>query len=128
MEDILVVDDDIIMLEIVKRILEREGLVVQCVESGEKALEQITERTFSLMITDLNMPGLDGLELSRKGLEIAPQMPIIMNTGGISPKIVRQANEIGIAKVITKPFLPNELLETIRDVIGKRSEWASLTG
>ena len=127
MEAILVVDDDIIMLELVKRILERDGIVAHCVASGEEALEQITERTFSLMITDLNMPGLDGLELSRKGLEIAPQMPIIMNTGGISPEIIRQAKEIGIAKVVTKPFLPKELLKTIRAVMGNRSEWASST-
>jgi len=117
MEDILVVDDDSIMLKLIERILEREGIVAHCVESGEEALKKITERTFSLMITDFNMPGLDGLELSRKGLEIAPQMPIIMNTGGISPKIVRQAMEIGIAKVLAKPFRPKELLKAIRGVM-----------
>jgi two-component system cell cycle response regulator CpdR len=128
MEDILVVDDDSIMLEVIKRILEREGIVAHCVEIGEEALEKITERTFSLMITDFNMPGLDGLELSRKGLEMAPQMPIIMGTGGISPKITRLAKEIGISKVLTKPFLPHELLNAIRDVMGSRREWASSTG
>ncbi len=128
MKDILVVDDDLKMLELVKRILEREGLVAHCVTSGEEALEKIRERTFSLMITDFNMPGLNGLELSRKGLEIAPQMPIIMDTGGISPKITRQAMEIGISKVLTKPFRPDELLETMRDVMGIRWEWASSTG
>jgi two-component system cell cycle response regulator CpdR len=128
MEDILVVDDDRTMLELVKRILEREGNVVHCVASGEEALEQIKEKTFSLMITDLNMPGLDGLELARKGLEIAPLMPIIMDTGRISPKIIRLAREIGISKVLAKPFLVKELLETIRDVMGKRREWAASTG
>ena len=117
MEDILVVDDDSIMLKLIERILEREGIVAHCVESGEEALKKITERTFSLMITDFNMPGLDGLELSRKGLEIAPQMPIIMNAGEISPKIVRQAMEIGIAKVLAKPFRPKELLKAIRGVM-----------
>ena len=128
MEDILVVDDDRLILEAVKRILEREGIVAHCVASGEEALEKMKERTFSLMITDLNMPGLDGLELARKGLEIAPQMPIIMDTGGISPKIIRLAKEIGITKVLGKPFLVKELLDTIRDVMGKRREWASSTG
>jgi DNA-binding response OmpR family regulator len=128
MEDILVVDDDRVILEAVKRILEREGIVAHCVASGEEALEKIKERTFSLMITDLNMPGLDGLELARIGMGIAPQMPIIMDTGRISPKIIRLAKEIGISKVLTKPFLPNVLLATIRDVLGKRMEWASSTG
>ena len=121
MEDILVVDDDSIMLQVIKHILGREGIVAHCVESGEEALEKIKERTFSLMITEFNMPGLNGLELSRKGLEIAPQMSIIMGTGGISPKIARLAKEIGISKVLTKPFRLNELLHAIRDVMGKRS-------
>jgi CheY-like chemotaxis protein len=128
MEDILVVDDDRIILKVVKLILEREGISAFCVESGEEALEKLNERTFSLMITDLNMPGLDGLELSRIGLEIAPQMPIIMDTGSISPRITRLAKEIGISKVLSKPFLPKVLLETIRDVMGKRMEWASSAG
>jgi CheY-like chemotaxis protein len=128
MEDILVVDDDRIILEVVKRILEREGIGALCVESGEEALEKLNERAFSLMITDLNMPGLDGLELSRIGLEIAPQMPIIMDTGSISPRITRLAKEIGISKVLSKPFLPKVLLETIRDVMGKRMEWVSSAG
>ena len=128
MEEILVVDDDRILLELFKRVLEREGFVAHCVESGEEAIEQIKERTFSLMITDFNMPGLNGLELARKGMEIAPLMPIIMNTGRISPRIIRLANEIGISKVLAKPFLPTELMKTIRDVIGTRREWASSTG
>ena len=128
MEDILVVDDDRLILEAVKHILECEGIVAHCVASGEEALEKIKERTFSLMITDLNMPGLDGLELSRIGLGIAPQMPIIMDTGTISPKITRLAKEIGISKVLTKPFLPDVLLQTIKDVMGKRRECASSTG
>jgi len=128
MEDILVVDDDRLILEVVKRILEREGIVALCVESGEEALAKLNERTFSLMITDLNMPGLDGLELSRIGLEIAPQMPIIMDTGGISLRITRLAKEIGISKVLSKPFLPKVLLETIRDVLGKRMECAPSAG
>ena len=128
MKDILVVDDDIILLGLFKRILEREGFVAHCVESGEEAIEQIKERTFSLMITDFNMPGLNGLELARKGMEIAPQMPIIMDTGGISPKIIRLAKEIGISKVLAKPFLPAELMKTIRDVIGTRRELAPSTG
>ena len=128
MEDILVVDDDRIILEVVRRILEREGFVAHCVASGEEAIKQIKERTFSLMITDFNMPGLNGLELARKGLELAPQMPIIMDTGGLSPNITLMAKEIGIAKVLAKPFLPAELLKSIREVIGTKMEWATSAG
>ena len=128
MENILVVDDDKMMRELIRLILKREGIGADCASSGEEALERIKEKTFSMMITDLNMPGLDGLELSRKGLEIAPRMPIIMNSGGLSAKILRLAKEIGIAKVLAKPFLPSEMLETIRTVMGERREWASVAG
>jgi two-component system cell cycle response regulator CpdR len=128
MKDILVVDDDSLLLGVIKRVLEREGFAAHCVESGEEAIEQIKERTFSLMITDFNMPGLNGLELARKGLEIAPQMPIIMNTGGISPIITRLAKEIGIAKVLAKPIHLTELLQTISDVMGSRAEWSAAAG
>ena len=128
MEEILVVDDDSKILGAIKRILEREGFVAHCVESGEEAIEQIKERTFSLMITDFNMPGLNGLELARKGLEMAPRMPVILNTGGISPIVKRLAKEIGIAKVLIKPFLLNDFMESIREVMGTRGELTSSTG
>lgn len=127
MRDILVVDDDRVMLGMLKQILEREGFVAHCVASGEEALQQIKERTFSLMITDLDMPGLNGLELARKGLELAPQMPIIMETGGITPIITRLAKEIGIAKVFAKPFLLAELMMTIRELMVTRRELAIST-
>ncbi|MBK5275535.1 MAG: response regulator [Desulfuromonadales bacterium] len=128
MKDILVVDDDRIVLELVKRVLGREGFVAYGAESGEEALEQIKERTFSLMITDYNMPGLNGLELARKGLELAPQMPIIMDSGMISPNLVRLAKEIGISRVLPKPFLVTELMETVRDVMEMQREWAPSAG
>jgi two-component system cell cycle response regulator CpdR len=128
MKHVLVVDDDNQILQMVKLILECEGLVPHCVSSGEEALQKIVERTFSLMITDLNMPGLDGLELSRKGLEIAPQMPILMITAEISAKIIRQAMEIGISNVLAKPYHLKEMLMAIRDILGNRSERVSPTG
>jgi len=124
MEDVLVVDDDRLILELVKQILEHEGIVAHCAASGEEALEQMRNRTFSLMITDYNMPGLNGLELARKGLKLAPLMPIIMDTGENSPQITSLAKEIGISRVLAKPFRPGELINSIRDVMGAQSVWA----
>jgi two-component system response regulator ChvI len=117
LEVILVVDDDRIVLEVLQRVLEREGIEAHCVVSGEEAVEQVMKKEFSLMITDLCMPGMDGFELTRKVLEIAPQMPVIMDTGSISPKIIRLAKEIGISEVLAKPFHLKELLNTIREVL-----------
>jgi DNA-binding response OmpR family regulator len=120
MKSVLVVDDDSMMLEVIKRILSCEGIDAHCVSSGAAALDEMKERSYPLMITDLNMPGLDGLELSRQCLELAPQMRIIMDTSDVSPENVGLAREIGIARILTKPFLPAEMLETIRDVIGRK--------
>jgi DNA-binding NtrC family response regulator len=117
MKDVLVVDDDNTMLEVLKRILAYDGIVAHCVSSGAEALEKMRERSFPLMITDFNMPGLNGLELARQGLELAPQMRIIMDTSGISANNVRLAMEIGISKIVSKPFLPDEMLETVRGLM-----------
>lgn len=128
MEDILVVDDEPYYLLLVRNILEQVRMTVHCAASGEEALPRIKNGNFLLMITDLNMPGLNGLELARKALEIAPQMPIIMSTGAISPEIIRLALEIGISKVLAKPFHPNEMLKTIRSVIGKTENMGISSG
>jgi DNA-binding response OmpR family regulator len=127
MIDILVVDDDRTNLELIKRALERKGFEVHCATSGEEALPKILKRTFSLMVTDLNMTGLDGLELSRKAFEVSPHMPIIMITGNTSPELICRATEIGISKVLAKPFLLNEMLEAVRCVVENWKELASST-
>src|SRR6266568_4604790 len=117
MTEILLVDDNQDFLGLVKNLLEQEGMTVRCAESGEEALSELRENTFHLMITDLNLPGLDGFALSRKALEIAPCMPIIMATGDIYPGISRMAKEAGIANVLFKPFHPSEMLYAVKDAI-----------
>lgn len=121
MKSVLLTDDDPDCQGIVKSLLENEGMTVQCAESGEEALGELRERTFDLLITDLNLPGLDGFGLSKKALEIAPYTPVIMITGDISPGIPRLAEEIGIKKVLFKPFNPTEILAAIRDVAMKQT-------
>ena len=118
MEDIMVVDDDLYNLDLVRQILECEGIKAYCVASGEEALRKLKEKTFLLMITDLNMPGINGFELSRKARVIAPHMTIIMSTGDYSPKICRLAVEAGIVNILAKPFHPNKMLEIVRDIMG----------
>jgi len=118
MADILVVDDEQDSLKLIERVLAREGFVVHCVTNGKEALAKIMEKTISLIITDLNMPEMNGFELSRKTMEIAPQIPIIMITGNASPEISRQATDIGISKVLTKPFQIKMMLNAIKCVMG----------
>jgi CheY-like chemotaxis protein len=79
----------------------------------------LAKKAFQLMITDYNMPGLNGLELAPKALAIAPNMPIIMCTGAISAEIPRLAEAAGITSVLGKPFSPGKMLRLIKSVTGK---------
>ncbi len=116
MEDscVLVVDDDQLILDLTSSFFESEGMEVHCASNGEEALQMLRERAFILMVTDLNMPGMDGFELTVKVREMAPRMPIYLSTGDVSPEITRLAREAGIARVFSKPFHLAKVLEMIR--------------
>ena len=77
-----------------------------------------------MMITDFNMPGMNGLDLSRKAREIAPAMPIAMSTGDKSPKICRLAKEAGIVEVFAKPFNFEEIVAIIRGRMAEEKKQA----
>lgn len=117
MAEILIVDDNREHLEMLKLLFRCEGIEVHLASSGIEALKMMTEKTFSLMITDLNMPGMDGLELSRKALLTAPYMTIVMCTGELNPEIQHLATEIGIMTVLGKPFNSKRILQIVMDVV-----------
>lgn len=118
MNEILLVDDDYDYLHQVKSLLMREGMAVKCAENGVKAISELKGNNFALMITDLNMPEMDGFALTRNSSVIAPDMPVIMITGSISPETTRLARELGIAKVFAKTFDPDELIALINKLQG----------
>lgn len=118
MQSILLVDDDTEYLRQLRNFLVREGISVHCAENGEIAIAMMQSISIDLMITDLNMPGLNGFELALKSQELAPHIPIIMSTGDISPEISQIAAESGITAVLSKPFHPHELLEAVKMELG----------
>lgn len=117
MENILLVDDDKDCLWLLKNLLISEGMVVLSAETGEEALCMLKERTFDLVITDLNLPGLDGFALAQKALKLTPGVPIIMVTGSIEPGIPELAKNVGITAVLFKPFYPDKLIEVVKNII-----------
>lgn len=114
---ILIVDDDRDNLHMVRLFLQGEGMPVQCAVSGEEALWWLKNNTFDLMITDLNMPGMDGFELARNAALIAPYMPIVMFTGDICPEVLNKASEAGIVATLGKPFSSGKLLKLVRETM-----------
>jgi CheY-like chemotaxis protein len=113
---ILVVDDDRDVLEMADCLFREAGVEVHCAESGAEALEIIREKRCIAMLTDYNMPGMNGLELARKALEIAPHLQIIMATGHPSRELSELAAKAGIDKVLAKPLQLEEVLTLLNEI------------
>jgi len=122
-EKILVVDDEEDILELVRYNLAREGYEVLCAESGEEALKAVSHRNPDLMVLDLMLPGIDGLEVTRrlKAESDHRVMPIIMLTAKGEESDIVTGLELGADDYITKPFSPRILLARIRAVLRRRA-------
>jgi ATP-dependent Lon protease len=118
---ILVIDDEVNVLLSVKRIIaSREpGFQVEVRSEPLKGLEDIEEKEYDLLITDLMMPRIDGLELIRRIRKVAPNLKILMMTGYATMKTALLAQREGASKYISKPFTRDELLGAIREVLAQ---------
>jgi len=101
---ILVVDDDREYLRLVESIVAPTGIDVHYATSGEEAVGVLKEGSFATMVTDLNMSGMDGFELSKVAKELSPALVIVMVTGDTSPMVLHAASEAGISEVLAKPI------------------------
>lgn len=116
---ILVVDDEADIGELLKYNLEQEGCEVDVLRSGEKALEELSKKSYDLVILDLMLPGMSGLEICRqmKRRSDLEQLPIIMLTAKSSETDKIVGLEIGADDYITKPFSPRELVARVKAVL-----------
>jgi DNA-binding response OmpR family regulator len=122
---IVVVDDDPTVADVVGRYLVRDGHTVECVHDGHEALRRIAERQPDLVVLDLMLPGIDGLEVCRRLRERWP-IPVVMLTA-LGDETDRLAGfEIGADDYVTKPFSPRELAMRVRSVL-RRSRSAAPT-
>jgi two-component system, OmpR family, response regulator ResD len=116
MVTVLVVDDDPTVSDVVTRYLEREGFEVDAVDDGSLALERARAHWPDLVVLDLMLPGVDGLEVCRQLRELAP-VPVIMLTarGDEDDRVV--GLELGADDSISKPFSPRELVSRVKAVL-----------
>lgn len=119
---ILVAEDNRTNQKVIRKVLERAGHDVRIVENGEFALDALTERRFDLVLMDVNMPVLDGIEcvkLYRFASIGQPHVPILALTADATPDARRRCEEAGMDGCLTKPIEPERLLEIIdRTVAG----------
>jgi len=116
---ILVVDDECIVLESCRLVLQTEGYEVVLVSSSDAALGIIEEINPALLLIDLKMPGHDGMYLMGEVKENWPEIPILVMSGYATKETIDEVSMRGAAGFIPKPFTPDELLETIRLVSDK---------
>ncbi len=123
-EKILVIDDETDILELIKYNLTKEGYVIECVTSGEEALVRANAELPDLIVLDLMLPGVDGLDVckSLKSNDRTAHIPIIMLTAKSEDTDIVLGLELGADDYITKPFSPRVLTARIRTVLRRQKK------
>jgi two-component system, OmpR family, alkaline phosphatase synthesis response regulator PhoP len=123
-EKILVVDDEEDILELLKFKLSKEGYQVTCAASGEEALRCVRSETPDLIVLDLMLPGIDGIEVARelKHDFDTKNIPIVMVTAKGEEADIVTGLELGADDYITKPFSPRILIARVKAVLRRREK------
>ncbi len=117
-ERILVVDDELDMLMLLRMIIEdNSDYAVETTNNPSEGLKMLTEKDYDLVISDLKMPGMDGMELFDELQEIKPGVPVIIITAYGSLETADEAMKKGVSDFVTKPFRKDSILFTINRVL-----------
>jgi chemosensory pili system protein ChpA (sensor histidine kinase/response regulator) len=118
---VMVVDDSLTVRRVTQRLLEREGYQVLLAKDGVDALEQLQQATPDLMLVDIEMPRMDGFDLTRnvRGGEKTAAIPIIMITSRTADKHRNYALDLGVNAYFGKPFQEPVLLAAIAGLLGR---------
>jgi two-component system, NtrC family, response regulator PilR len=119
MAKLLVADDERSMRELLELVFRREGHQVTAVSNGREALDAMQKTNFDLLITDVKMPDVGGIELLRLAREQAPEMMVIMMTAFATINSAREAFKLGADDFIQKPFDVDEFKLIVRKALEK---------
>jgi two-component system, OmpR family, response regulator ResD len=125
MAQVLVVDDDDTVASVVVSYLERAGHTTRRIGDGSAALDAVSAQQPDLMVLDLMLPGLDGLEVCRRVRASWPRLPVVMLTALSEPDDRIAGLEVGADDYVTKPFSPRELVLRVDSVLRRVSEVAA---
>ena len=119
-ESILVVDDEPHVVDILAKHLRIEGYAASTAENAREALEKIRQEEYSLLLSDIRMPGMSGLELLRKARAIAPDMAVVMVTAVLDREAAVEALRCGAYDYLVKPFDLDDVTLSINRALEKR--------
>lgn len=118
----LVVDDELVVQSLVRDALEDEGHTVFTASSGEEALEILTTRNIELLISDIRMPRMSGIELAERARAMSPAIGVVFITGYASLNTAKDAIKQGALDYVMKPFELSEIRQAVHNAITKLSE------
>ena len=115
---VLLVEDDDDNRELMGEVLEAAGFVVSLAASASAALQALAAASFDVMVTDVGMPGMGGLELAREAKARAPQVPVVAVTGWAERDDAARERGHEIDAVLVKPVDPEALIHTVGELAG----------
>jgi CheY-like chemotaxis protein len=134
MSRILVVDDDVAVCTAIKMALEQEGHVVSLASNGRAGVSAAASEAFDIVICDIFMPGMDGIESIHAFHQINPHLPVIAMSGFMfrdgqqpAPDYLSLSTKLGAARSLRKPFRPQELLKAVRECAANGTSGAALS-
>lgn len=119
-ESILIVDDDPSVVAVCERVLRHEGYDATLADNGLAALHLAREQAFDLVLVDINMPGLSGLDTYRQLRELQPDLIGVVITGFGTLGTAIEALELGFSAFLSKPFSPQHLVNTLAQALARR--------
>jgi DNA-binding NtrC family response regulator len=114
---VLIIEDDESMGDALKTILEDNGYEVVLAMNAHQGIEQVHLRPFELVLTDVHLPDMSGLDVLAILQKRAPRIPVIIITAHSTREVVTQAMARGAFHVLPKPFLPSEILDFARRAV-----------
>ena len=119
-QKVLVLDDDPVIGLSCKRILDTDGYVVSNVGNGRDALRMIQSEEFNLLIADMRLPDMTGIDVLREARMIQPRMDVVIITGYPRMEDAKEAIRLGAFEYLEKPFTPDFMLNVVNRVFDKR--------
>ncbi|MEW6117059.1 MAG: response regulator [Nitrospirota bacterium] len=120
-ERLLIVEDEDTLCESLRRVFTREGYEVDIAGSAEAALELLKESSYDLIITDIILPGISGIELLSRYKEQNPEQKVIIMTAYASLETAVESLKAGACDFIIKPLMHDEMKRTVRKALSKGS-------
>lgn len=119
---ILCVDDESVILDSFRRILVLDGYCIDTVENGKEALGLIQTHSYDFVFTDLKMPEMDGLDVTKSVKHLRPDIDVVIITGFATVETAVECMKFGAMDYVQKPFTEDELLEFVKNLLIKRED------